>query len=136
MALQTSQLTLSASTVKMPPVTNRERFEFTRRLDHTQKDTLMARPITKADLVADIAAHSDISKAEAAIALDAVTAVISARLVAGDAVTLPGVAKFETRERPARQVRNVATGAMMDKDADRAVKISALTGIKVAVNTA
>ena len=94
----------------------------------------MARPITKADLVADIAAHSDISKAQAAAALDAVAAVISKNLVAGNAVTLPGVAKFETRERPARQVRNVATGAMMDKGADRAVKISALSGIKTAVN--
>ncbi|MFG5379614.1 HU family DNA-binding protein [Yoonia sp. R2-816] len=96
----------------------------------------MARPITKADLVADIAAHSEVSKAEAAAALDAVAAVITTHLVAGNAVTLPGVAKFETRERPARQVRNVSTGAMIDKEADRAVKISALTGIKSAVNNA
>jgi DNA-binding protein HU-beta len=94
----------------------------------------MSRPITKADLVADIAARAGIAKAEASRLLDATIEAISAQLVAGNAVSLPGLAKFETRDRPARQVRNVATGAMLDKAADRAVKISALSGIKVAVN--
>lgn len=94
----------------------------------------MAKPITKAELVSDIAERSDMSKAQASAALEAVTASISAQLVLGNAVALSGLAKFETRDRPARQVRNVATGAMIDKDADRAVKISALTGIKAAVN--
>ena len=94
----------------------------------------MTRPITKADLIADIAERSEMSKAQASAALDAVTASISAQLVTGHAVTLPGLAKFETRDRPARQVRNVATGEMMDKAADRAVKITALTGIKAEVN--
>ena len=94
----------------------------------------MAKPITKADLISDIAERSGISKAQAGEALDAVAASISAQLVAGNAVALPGLAKFEMRDRPARQVRNVATGEMMDKDADRAVKITALTAIKAAVN--
>ena len=94
----------------------------------------MSKPITKAELVADIAERAGISKAEANKTLDATIDAITARLVAGDAVSLPGLAKFETRDRPARQVRNVATGAMMDKAADRAVKISALSGIKAAVN--
>jgi DNA-binding protein HU-beta len=94
----------------------------------------MSKPITKADLVADIAERAGISKAEANKTLDATIDAITARLVAGDAVSLPGLAKFETRNRPARQVRNVATGEMMDKAADRAVKVSALSGIKAAVN--
>ena len=94
----------------------------------------MSKPITKAELVADIAERAGISKAEANKTLDATIDAITARLVTGDAVSLPGLAKFETRDRPARQVRNVATGAMMDKAADRAVKISALSGIKAAVN--
>lgn len=74
------------------------------------------------------------SKAAATAAVDAVSATISNLLIAGEAVTLPGLAKFETRERPARQVRNVATGEMMHKDADKAVKITALSAIKAAVN--
>ena len=94
----------------------------------------MAKPITKAALISDIAERSGISKAQAGEALDAVAASISAQLVAVNTVALPGLAKFETRARPARQVRNVATGEMMDKDADRAVKITALTAIKAAVN--
>lgn len=94
----------------------------------------MSRPIAKADLVADIAARAGIAKAEAGRLLDATIEAISAQLVAGNAVSLPGLAKFETRDRPARQVRNIATGAMLDKAADRAVKISALSGIKAAVN--
>ena len=94
----------------------------------------MSKPITKAELVADIAERAGISKAEANKTLDATIDAITARLVAGDAVSLPGLAKFETRARPARQVRNIATGAMMDKAADRAIKISALSGIKAAVN--
>ena len=94
----------------------------------------MTRPMTKAELVGHIAARGDITKAQAATSLDLIVAEISAQLVAGNAVSLAGLAKFETRDRPARQVRNVATGAMMDKEADKAVKISALSGIKAAVN--
>jgi DNA-binding protein HU-beta len=94
----------------------------------------MTKPITKAELVSHIASRGDITKVEAATSLDLVVEVISEQLVAGNAVTLSGLAKFETRDRPARQVRNVSTGAMMDKEADKAVKITALTAIKAAVN--
>ena len=90
--------------------------------------------MTKADLVAAIAAQANITKAQATTALDAVIATISAQLIAGQTVILPGLAKFETKDRPARQVRNVATGTMIEKEADRAVKLSALSGIKAAVN--
>ena len=94
----------------------------------------MPKPMTKAELVGHIAARGEITKAEAAVSLDLVSAEISAQLVAGNTVSLAGLAKFETRDRPARQVRNVATGEMIDKEADKAVKITALTGIKAAVN--
>ena len=94
----------------------------------------MTKPITKAERVADIAAGADVSKAEANRILDATIDAIRKRLIAGEAITLAGLAKFETRDRPARQVRNVATGEMMGKPADRTVKISALGGIKSAVN--
>ena len=94
----------------------------------------MAKTMTKAEIVGHIATRGDITKAEAALSLDLVVAEITAQLVAGNTVALAGLAKFETRERPARQVRNVSTGAMMDKEADKAVKISALSGIKAAVN--
>jgi DNA-binding protein HU-beta len=94
----------------------------------------MTKPMTKSELVSAIAEHADMTKIDAAAALDTVVAVVSAQIVAGQTVMLPGLAKFETRDRPARQVRNVSTGEMIDKDADRAVKITAMTGIKTAVN--
>lgn len=59
---------------------------------------------------------------------------IIARLVQGDAVTLPNLAKFEVRDRPARQVRNVATGEMINRCADKAVNIFALTATMATLN--
>lgn len=96
----------------------------------------MAKPITKAELIAAIAAQAGLSKAHTLIVFDATIAAITAQLKAGATVNLPGLAKFEVRDRPARQVRNVATGAMMDKAADKSVKISALTSLKTAINEA
>ena len=91
----------------------------------------MAKPITKAELVAEIATRHSMTKAEANSAVvDATVATIAALVMEEKSVTLPGLAKFEARARPARQVRNVATGEMMDKPADRGVRISALSGIK------
>lgn len=96
----------------------------------------MAKPVTKAELIADIAERAGLSKAQTSTVFDAVLAAITAQLQTGATVSLPGLAKFEVRERPARQVRNVATGAMIDKAPDRAVKVSALTALKNAVNEA
>lgn len=94
----------------------------------------MARPITKAELISAIAKKTGAPKGQTAEFLQATIDVITEQLVAGNAVALPGLAKFEARDRPARQVRNVATGAIIDKEADRAVKISAQTALKAAVN--
>ena len=94
----------------------------------------MTKPMTKATLITEIAAHADMTKTQAATAFDAVVAVITAQIIAGETVVMPGLAKFETKDRPARQVRNVATGQMIDKAADRAVKVSAMGAIKAAVN--
>lgn len=93
-----------------------------------------SKPLTKSELVADIAERSNVQKAQAAAALDAVITSISAQPVAGNAVVLSGLAKFEIRDRPARKMRNPSTGATFDKEADKAVKISALSAIKAAVN--
>ena len=94
----------------------------------------MSKPITKPELIADIAERAHFTRAEAGAALSAVIDAISGHLADGNTVTLPGLAKFEIRERPARKVRNIATGGMMDKGADRAVRISPLSKIKAAVN--
>lgn len=95
---------------------------------------MMARPISKAELLESMATSGQMTRRQAATALDAVVAAVTEALKAGKAVTLPGLAKFETRDRPDRQVRNVATGTMIDKPADRTVKVSPSSTIKAAVN--
>ncbi|MBT8408428.1 MAG: HU family DNA-binding protein, partial [Alphaproteobacteria bacterium] len=50
------------------------------------------------------------------------------------AVTLPGVGKIYCRERPARMVRNPATGEQIHKDADKVVKMTIAKALKDSVN--
>ena len=95
----------------------------------------MVKPITKAALIQDIANREGISNRQASACIDATINAITAQLIAGNCVALPGLAKFEVRHRPERQVRNVATGKTMTKAADRALKIRPLTNIKAALNS-
>ena len=94
----------------------------------------MAKPMTKTQLVAALAEELDSDKKSAAAALDAVCAIITREVAGGGAVTLPGVGKIYCRERPARTVRNPATGDMIHKDADKVVKMTIAKALKDAVN--
>lgn len=64
----------------------------------------------KSEMVAAIAEAAELSKADAARALDAFVDCVTAALKAGDSVTLVGFGTFEVRERAARQGRNPRTG--------------------------
>jgi DNA-binding protein HU-beta len=94
----------------------------------------MAKPMTKAQLVAAVAEAAGSDKKAAAAAIDALTAVITKEVVAGGAVTLPGLGKFYCRERPQRTVRNPATGEAITKPADKAVKVTIAKALKDSVN--
>jgi DNA-binding protein HU-beta len=94
----------------------------------------MAKPMTKAQLVAAVADAAGSDKKSAAAAIDALTAVITKEVVAGGAVTLPGLGKFYCRERPQRTVRNPATGEAITKPADKAVKVTIAKALKDSVN--
>jgi DNA-binding protein HU-beta len=95
---------------------------------------MAVKPMTKTQLVAAIAEQMETDKKTATAALDAVTGIITSEVAGGGAVTLPGVGKIFCRERPARQVRNPATGAMIDKDADKVVKVTIAKALKDSVN--
>ena len=84
----------------------------------------MTKPMTKTQLVAALAEAAGSDKASANRFLDALTDTVTKEVSGGGAVTLPGLGKFVCRDRPARMVRNPATGEQMKKDADRAVKVS------------
>ena len=67
--------------------------------------------MNKADLIDSVADSTDMSKAEAGRALDAVLDGISGALSGGDQVALVGFGTFLVRERAARMGRNPQTGA-------------------------
>ncbi len=94
----------------------------------------MAKPMTKSQLSAALAEEMGSDKKSAAAALDAVCAVITREVSGGGAVTLPGVGKIYCRERPARMVRNPATGEQIHKDADKVVKMTIAKALKDSVN--
>jgi DNA-binding protein HU-beta len=94
----------------------------------------MAEQMTKAQLVAALAEATGSDKKSASASLDALTKIITDAVVAGGSVTLPGVGKIYCRTREARQVRNPATGEMIQKDADKVVKITVAKALKDSVN--
>lgn len=94
----------------------------------------MAKPLTKTQLVAALADKMDSDKKSATSALEAIIGVITDEVSGGGAVTLPGVGKIYCRERPARMVRNPATGEQIHKEADKVVKMTIAKALKDSVN--
>ena len=94
----------------------------------------MAKPMTKTQLVAALAEEMGSDKKTASGALDAMIDIITREVSGGGAVTLPGVGKIYCRERPARMVRNPATGEQIQKPADKVVKMTIAKALKDSVN--
>ncbi len=94
----------------------------------------MSKPMTKTQLVAALAEEMGSDKKSASSALDGIINIISNEVSGGGAVTLPGVGKIYCRERPARTVRNPATGEQIQKEADKVVKMTIAKALKDRVN--
>ena len=94
----------------------------------------MSKPMTKTQLVAALAEEMGSDKKTASAALDALADVVTSEVVAGGAVTLPGIGKVVCRARPERQVRNPQTQEMMTKPADKVVKVTIAKSLKDSVN--
>ena len=92
------------------------------------------KPMTKTQLVAALAEEMGTDKKAATGALEAIIGIITREVSAGGAVTLPGVGKIYCRERPARMVRNPATGEQIQKPADKVVKMTIAKALKDSVN--
>ena len=93
----------------------------------------MSKPMTKTQLVAAVAQEMGADRKTAGAALDALAALTAREVAAGGAIALPGIAKIACRERPARMVRNPATGATMQKPADKSVKVTIAKALKDSV---
>ena len=93
----------------------------------------MSKPMTKTQLVAALAEAMGSDKKSASAALDAIAAIVTQEVVAGGAVTLPGIGKVSCRARPERTVRNPATGEAIKIRAAKVPKFKAGKALKDAV---
>jgi DNA-binding protein HU-beta len=105
-----------------------------RRATGTGKYAMANKPMTKTQLVAALAEKGNVDKATANRVLEALTSVITHEVAHGGAVTLPGLGKFSCRARPARMVRNPATGEQMKKAADKVAKVTIAKALKDVIN--
>ena len=92
--------------------------------------------MNKADLVDRIAAGSDISKAQAANAIDTAMQSITGALKKGDRVALIGFGTLSVAQRKARNGRNPQTGATIKIAARRVAKFTPGAELRKAVNRA
>jgi len=90
--------------------------------------------MNKAEFVSAVADASELSRADAARAVDAVVGTITDALKKGENVTLVGFGTFEVRERAARQGRNPKTGETIKINASKNPSFKAGKALKDAVN--
>jgi len=81
--------------------------------------------MTKADLVAEIANESGLTKSLAEKALDGFVSAVSAALSDGDKFTLVGFGSFSVGARSEREGRNPRTGEVIKIPASKVVRFKA-----------
>ncbi|MBM7703416.1 HU family DNA-binding protein [Metabacillus iocasae] len=89
--------------------------------------------MNKTELVNAVAEKSELSKKDAAKAVDALLDTISTTLAAEDKIQLVGFGTFEVRERAARTGRNPQTGEEMQIAASKVPAFKAGKELKEAV---
>jgi len=90
--------------------------------------------MNKNELIASVAEKADLSKAQAAEALDAVLGGITGALTSGDDVRLIGFGNFIVADRKASTARNPQTGATIQVPASKAARFKPGKALKDAVN--
>ena len=89
--------------------------------------------MNKTELIAAVAAEANISKKDAAAAVDATFAAITAALKKGDKVQLIGFGNFEVRERAARTGLNPRTKETIKIAASKVPAFKACKALKDAL---
>lgn len=89
--------------------------------------------MNKSELIEAIASEAELSKADAAKALDAVTNAIVGAVAKGDSVSLIGFGTFKASARAAREGKNPKTGEKLTIAATTVPKFSAGASFKTAV---
>lgn len=89
--------------------------------------------MTKSDFVEKLATKADLSKKDAAAAVDAFVDVVTEALAAGEAVQFTGFGKFYVQQREAREGINPQTKAKIQIAATKVPKFSAGSALKSSV---
>jgi DNA-binding protein HU-beta len=92
--------------------------------------------LNKTELVAAIAADTNLTKADAARAFDSALEHLAGALAKGEAVQLAGFGNFTVSDRAERSGRNPSTGEAMTIKASKAAKFTPAKALKDAVNAA
>ena len=90
--------------------------------------------MNKNDLITIVSSKTDLSKADAAAAVDGVFDAISEALTGGGEVRLVGFGTFSITHRRATEGRNPRTGEKIQIPASKQPKFKAGKGLKEAVN--
>lgn len=90
--------------------------------------------MTKAELIEAVANGAGVSKADAERTVGAFFDHVVSATKSGDKVAWPGFGSFSTTQRPARVGRNPQTGAPVQIKASTAMKFSASSTLKTALN--
>ena len=91
--------------------------------------------MNKTELVETIAQRTDIAKKDVQAVLDTFEEIAGDVVAKGkEALTIPGFLKFEQTARAARTGRNPQTGAPVDIPASTAMKFTAGSALKAALN--
>ncbi|MBV9232915.1 MAG: HU family DNA-binding protein [Candidatus Eremiobacteraeota bacterium] len=89
--------------------------------------------MNKLDLVRSAVERLELSRRDAVAAIDGVFDDITAAVVAGEPVKIPGFGQFKVRDRAARMARNPATGEQVKVPAKRVFKFLPAKALKEAV---
>ena len=90
--------------------------------------------MNKAELIDAVAAQAELTKSDAASAVDAVFSTITKSLSAGYAVTSVGSGTFAVTDRAARTGRNPRTGEAITIPASKSPKFKSGKALKDALN--
>lgn len=90
--------------------------------------------MTKAELVALVAAVAGTTSAQAETVLDGFRDVVQASVAKGTDVSYPGLGKFSRAARKARTARNPQTGEPVKVPAAKVPRFAAAAGLKNIVN--
>lgn len=89
--------------------------------------------MNKKELVSKVTEHTEMTKKDAGVIVDAVFESLTAGLVEDHEVKLTGFGKFTVKEQAARQARNPATGEIVEVPKRNVARFKAAKQLKEAV---